>query len=50
MPLKFSALTSLEFATLLMEEAGVVAAPGSGFGEFGEKGSESFFSEERTEK
>ena len=35
-PLKFSALTSLEFATLLMQEAGVVAAPGSGFGEFGE--------------
>jgi aspartate/methionine/tyrosine aminotransferase len=36
MPLKFSALTSLEFATLLMQEAGVVAAPGSGFGEYGE--------------
>ena len=35
-PLKFSALTSLEFATLLVQEAGVVAAPGSGFGEFGE--------------
>jgi len=35
-PLKFSALTSLEFATLLMQEAGVVVAPGSGFGEFGE--------------
>lgn len=35
-PLKFSALTSLEFATLLMEESGVVAAPGSGFGEYGE--------------
>lgn len=35
-PLKFSALTSLEFATLLMQEAGVVAAPGSGFGEYGE--------------
>ncbi|MBI4354009.1 MAG: aminotransferase class I/II-fold pyridoxal phosphate-dependent enzyme [Candidatus Omnitrophica bacterium] len=35
-PLKFSALTSLEFATLLMQEAGVVAAPGSGFGECGE--------------
>ena len=35
-PLKFSALTSLEFATLLVQEAGVVAAPGSGFGEYGE--------------
>ena len=35
-PLKFSALTSLEFATLLMQEAGVVAAPGTGFGEYGE--------------
>ncbi|MBI3331155.1 MAG: aminotransferase class I/II-fold pyridoxal phosphate-dependent enzyme [Candidatus Omnitrophica bacterium] len=34
--LKFSALTSLEFATLLVQEAGVVAAPGSGFGEYGE--------------
>ena len=31
-PPKFSALTSLEFATLLVQEAGVVAAPGSGFG------------------
>ncbi len=35
-PLKFSALTSLEFATLLVQEAGVVVAPGSGFGECGE--------------
>jgi len=35
-PLKFSALTSLEFATLLVQEAGVVASPGSGFGEYGE--------------
>jgi len=35
-PLKFSALTSLEFATLLMQEAGVVVAPGTGFGEYGE--------------
>ncbi len=34
-PLKFSALTSLEFATLLVQ-AGVVVAPGSGFGEYGE--------------
>ena len=36
LPLKFSALTSLEFATLLMQEAGVVVSPGSGFGEYGE--------------
>ncbi|MBI4355212.1 MAG: aminotransferase class I/II-fold pyridoxal phosphate-dependent enzyme [Candidatus Omnitrophica bacterium] len=35
-PLKFSALTSLEFATLLMQEAGVVVSPGTGFGEYGE--------------
>lgn len=35
-PLKFSALTSLEFATLMVQEAGVVCAPGSGFGEYGE--------------
>lgn len=35
-PRKFSALTSLEFATLLVQEAGVVVAPGSGFGEYGE--------------
>ncbi len=35
-PKAFSGLTSLEFATLLMQEAGVVAAPGSGFGEYGE--------------
>lgn len=36
MPSKFGQLTSLEFATLLMEEAGVVCAPGTGFGEYGE--------------
>lgn len=35
-PLKYSALTSMEFITLLMKEAGVVAAPGTGFGEYGE--------------
>lgn len=35
-PAKFSALTSLEFATLMMQEAGVVMAPGTGFGEYGE--------------
>jgi len=35
-PLKFSALTALEFATLLMQEAGVVCSPGTGFGEYGE--------------
>ena len=35
-PIRFSALTSLEFATLMVQEAGVVCAPGSGFGEYGE--------------
>ena len=35
-PLKYSALTSMEFATLLMKEAGVAVAPGTGFGEYGE--------------
>ena len=35
-PMKFSALTALEFATLLMQESGVVASPGTGFGEYGE--------------
>lgn len=36
LPLKYSALTSMEFATLLVEEAGVVVSPGTGFGEYGE--------------
>lgn len=35
-PPKFSGLTSLEFAQLLVDQAGVVVAPGSGFGENGE--------------
>lgn len=35
-PMKFSALTSLEFAKLMVEETGVVCAPGTGFGEYGE--------------
>ena len=35
-PKQFSALTALEFATLLVQEAGVVASPGTGFGEYGE--------------
>ena len=35
-PPKFSALSSLEFAQLMVQEAGVVVAPGSGFGEYGE--------------
>lgn len=35
-PPKFTALTSMEFASVLVEEAGVVAAPGTGFGEYGE--------------
>ena len=35
-PPKYSALTSMEFAALLIEEAGVAVAPGTGFGEYGE--------------
>ena len=35
-PLKYTALTSMEFSSLLVQEAGVVAAPGTGFGEYGE--------------
>jgi alanine-synthesizing transaminase len=35
-PMKFSALTALEFATLMVQEAGVVCSPGTGFGEYGE--------------
>ncbi len=35
-PLKYSALTSLEFASLMVKEAGVAVAPGTGFGEYGE--------------
>ena len=35
-PLKFSGLTSLEFTKLMIEETGVAAAPGTGFGECGE--------------
>ena len=35
-PPKFTGLTSLEFASLLVDEAGVVVAPGTGFGEYGE--------------
>lgn len=35
-PQKFSGLTSLEFSKLLVNEAGVVTAPGTGFGESGE--------------
>lgn len=36
LPSKYNALTSMEFATLLVEEAGVVCSPGTGFGEYGE--------------
>lgn len=36
LPSKYNALTSMEFATLLVEEGGVVCAPGTGFGEYGE--------------
>ena len=35
-PDKYSALTALEFVGLLIKETGVVAAPGTGFGEYGE--------------
>lgn len=35
-PLKYSALTSMEFASLLLEDAGIAVAPGTGFGEYGE--------------
>lgn len=35
-PDKYSALTSMEFAALLIREVGVVCAPGTGFGEYGE--------------
>ncbi|NQT21916.1 MAG: LL-diaminopimelate aminotransferase [Candidatus Omnitrophica bacterium] len=35
-PNKYSALTSMEFAAFLIREAGVVVAPGTGFGEYGE--------------
>jgi len=35
-PMKYSALTSMEFASLLIDEAGVGVAPGTGFGEYGE--------------
>ena len=35
-PDKYSALTSMEFVSLLIRESGVVLAPGTGFGEYGE--------------
>jgi len=35
-PPKYAGLTSMEFSALLVEEAGVVSSPGTGFGEFGE--------------
>ena len=35
-PSKYSALSSMEFAELLIQEAGVAVAPGTGFGEYGE--------------
>ena len=35
-PHKYSALTALEFATLMIDEIGVSVAPGTGFGEYGE--------------
>ncbi len=35
-PPKFSALTSMEFASMLVKETGVATSPGTGFGEYGE--------------
>jgi len=35
-PDKYSALTSMEFVSLLIKETGVTIAPGTGFGEYGE--------------
>jgi alanine-synthesizing transaminase len=35
-PMKYSGLSSLEFATLMLQEGGVASAPGTGFGEYGE--------------
>ncbi|MBU0683976.1 MAG: LL-diaminopimelate aminotransferase [Candidatus Omnitrophota bacterium] len=35
-PDKYSALTSMEFVSLLIREVGVVLSPGTGFGEYGE--------------
>ncbi|MBL7155808.1 MAG: LL-diaminopimelate aminotransferase [Candidatus Omnitrophica bacterium] len=35
-PDKYSALTSMEFVSLIIRETGVVVAPGTGFGEYGE--------------
>ena len=35
-PLKFSALTSMELTELMIREIGVAVAPGTGFGEYGE--------------
>ncbi len=35
-PPKYSALTALEFCTLMVDEIGVAVAPGTGFGEYGE--------------
>jgi len=35
-PIKYSALSSMEFTTFLIKEAGVMVSPGTGFGEYGE--------------
>ena len=35
-PDKYSALTSMEFVSLMIKETGVVISPGTGFGEYGE--------------
>lgn len=36
LPEKFRGITSMEFATLMVEKSGVAVSPGSGFGEHGE--------------
>ena len=35
-PMKYDALTALEFARLMVDEIGVAVSPGTGFGEYGE--------------
>jgi len=36
LPEKFRAMTSLDFAKLLIEKTGIAVAPGIGFGDYGE--------------
>lgn len=35
-PLKYSTFSAMEFTNLLLDEAGIAVAPGTGFGEYGE--------------